>query len=231
MSADPQQPSGDVQLLSTAGQPPAPPASIADPGAVGVAGVATAPVLATTDQPVPDVVAPSTTLLTDDEKLDIFDQALTYAESQASVLDQVLPSAVLASDPLNPAQPPSVRPGQPEAVRPSVSPVESASQAQVEYEPSAELPVEVEGFLQRVDDHADKLPQEIVLADGDLKTVPQAHPTTPVIVLPIDEEDERAAKGKSPVWSIVWLVEWSHKMIKKFVGTVIYRQPAESTTK
>lgn len=216
MSADPQHPSGGVGLVPTtpSTSPPTSPAAVSD-------------VFDTTPDSLDSVVdaIPSTTAeLTDDEKLELFDQAISFAESQASVLDQVLPSALLANDPLNPPQSVSARTGQPEVVRPSVSPIESVSQGQVEYEPNAELPVEVEGFLQRVDNHADKLPQEIVLADGDLKTVPQAHPTTPVIVLPIDEDDEQAAKGKSASWSIVWLVEWSHKMIKKFVGTVIYRQ-------
>jgi hypothetical protein len=223
MSADPQQPSGDVQLLPTA-QPPVPTAQLADPTTLPTPPASnndTVPVAS----PVTTTQSDSTSLLTDDEKLDLFDQAISYAQSDASVLDQVLPSTFLANDPLNPVQTSGVRAGQPEVVRSSVAPVEAGTQAQVEYEPNAELPVEVEGFLQRVDSHADKLPQEIVLADGDLKTVPQAHPTTPVIVLPIDEDDEQAAKGKSPSWSIVWLVEWSHKMIKKFVGTVIYRQP------
>ena len=93
----------------------------------------------------------------------------------------------------------------------------------VEQEPNPEIPVEVEGFLQRVEDTADKLNQEIILADKNLVTQDQNHPTQPVIVLPISEADERAAKGKSPKFSIAWLVEWSRKIIKKYFGKVIYK--------
>ena len=93
----------------------------------------------------------------------------------------------------------------------------------VEQEPNPEIPVEVEGFLKRVEDSADKLQQEIVLADKNLVTQDQNHPAQPVIVLPINQAMEKEARGKSPKFSIAWLVEWSRKIIKKFLGQVIYR--------
>ncbi|HCC84173.1 MAG TPA: hypothetical protein DEP87_00600 [Candidatus Pacebacteria bacterium] len=95
----------------------------------------------------------------------------------------------------------------------------------VEYEPSSELPPEVEGYLNRVEDHADQAPAEIVIADS-IAAMPTQHqlPSQPVVVLPITPEIEKIGATKSPKFSIRWLVEWSHKIVKMFLGKVIYRQ-------
>lgn len=196
----------------------------------------TAPQTPTTADPVTDPATPVAqttpanslpTDLTDDQRLDLFDQALTDAEQSASVLDQAVPGAVLASDPLNPPMAAGSSSKKPESVVGAVSQVEVGSQAQVEYEPSSELPVEVEGFLERVEDHADKLPQEIVIAGDSVQQVSQSHPTQTVVVLPITEE-EAENKVKDPKLSLAWLLEWSHKIIKKFVGKVVYRHEPQS---
>ena len=160
--------------------------------------------------------------LTDDERLDLLDQALTDTENAASVLDQAVPNAVLASDPLNPPMAAASASKKPESVIGATAPVEVGSRGQVEYEPSSELPVEVEGFLERVEDHADKLPQEIVISGDSVQQVAQSHPTQTVVVLPITEA-EAESKVKDPKLSLAWLLEWSHKIIKKFVGKVVYR--------
>lgn len=93
----------------------------------------------------------------------------------------------------------------------------------VEVEKNPELPVEVEGFLQRVQDFSAQPPQEIVIADGTNEQATTNYPSRPVIVLPITEEEEKAGRNKSPRNSIRWLVEWSHKVIRMFAGKVIYR--------
>lgn len=162
------------------------------------------------------------TQLNDDERLDLLDQAISEVEREASVLDQVVPSAVLASDPLNPPVTRSAS-QKPETVGSSVASTELGALGQIEYEPSPELPPEVDGFLKRVDDTADKLPQEIVIADGSIQQVAQPHPTQTVIVLPITEE-EAGQKVSDVRLSLAWLLEWSNKVIKKFVGKVVYRQ-------
>ncbi|MCB9813427.1 MAG: hypothetical protein H6772_03410 [Pseudomonadales bacterium] len=94
----------------------------------------------------------------------------------------------------------------------------------IEHEKNPEIPVEVESFLQRVDDHQDQAPHEIVIADGTVETVKANYPSTPVVVLPITYEEEKEGEKKSPVFSLRWLVEWSHKIIKVFAGKVIYKE-------
>ncbi len=95
-----------------------------------------------------------------------------------------------------------------------------------EVEKSGEIPPEVSEYLTRVEDHADTLPQEIVVEGDNMSVQPSQAPVMPVIVLPISPDDEIKAKGKNHTFSIAWLVEWSHKIIKMFLGKVIYR-PAE----
>lgn len=94
----------------------------------------------------------------------------------------------------------------------------------VEEERNPEIPVEVESFLQRVEDHQQSTPQEIVVADGTQESVQTPYVKKPVIVLPITQKDEQEGIKKSPRFSVRWLVEWSHKIIKMFTGKVIYKQ-------
>jgi len=94
----------------------------------------------------------------------------------------------------------------------------------VEQEKNPEIPVEVESFLQRVEDHHDTAPTEIVIADGTGEVPTNQYPSRPVIVLPITEEEEKEGIKKSPKNSFRWLVEFSHKIIKMFTGKVIYKQ-------
>ncbi|HNQ17118.1 MAG TPA: hypothetical protein PKJ26_03770 [Candidatus Woesebacteria bacterium] len=165
--------------------------------------------------------------LTEDEWLALLDQVLTETEQASSVFDQVMPAAIIATDPLNPQGAVSSSARKPETVASNSAPQEAGLIGQVEYEPSSELPVEVEGFLERVEDHADKLPQEIVIADEHAQLLPQSHPTQTVIMLPITEQDEENPV-KDVKLSLTWLLEWSHKIIKKFVGKVVYRHESNS---
>ena len=87
----------------------------------------------------------------------------------------------------------------------------------------AEISPEVEAFLEQVENHHEQLPQEVVIAkesggDAVVQPLPQ-----PVIVLPLTQEVEKKGAHKNPGFSVRWLVEWSHKMIKMFAGRVVYR--------
>lgn len=149
-------------------------------------------------------------------------------------LEGVMPQAVMqaaaTSSTLNPPNPAPAtaketfeRPIAPDAVVDA-----NAAVQHVETEPNPEIPVEVEGFLQRVEDNKDKLPNEVVIADGTNEKATTNYPSRPVIVLPITEKQEEEGKNKSPRFSIRWLVEWSHKIIKMFAGKVIYRHEEEN---
>jgi hypothetical protein len=108
---------------------------------------------------------------------------------------------------------------------PAQAAVESGQSVQyVEYEPNPELPPEVEGYLNQVEQHADQAPKEIVIADM-TQSLPTTHhlPSQPVVVIPITPDVEVLGAKQSPKFSIRWLVEWSHKIMKMFVGKVIYR--------
>lgn len=101
----------------------------------------------------------------------------------------------------------------------------------VEQEKNPELPVEVEGFLQHVDDNATQAPQEIIMAQiAEPVALPTVIPKQAVVVLPITPDVEQTAKGKNAKFSVKWLVEWSHKMMKLFEGKVVYR-PSEGEVK
>jgi hypothetical protein len=163
--------------------------------------------------------------------LDVLDEVISELES-SSVVAQALPTAVtqVADQQLNPPIPTPVgatAKERAEAASPDAGGVVEVAQAiqYVEHEPSPEIPPEVDGFLKRAQDHSAQAPKEIVIADGSTDApVENSVPSQPVVVLPITEETEQKAKHKSPKLSIRWLVEWSHKIMKKFVGRVIYRE-------
>lgn len=185
------------------------------------------------------------------DALEIADQVLTEVEAHAklaqsqsprtnsapvaplpaaptlSVLPQVLPAVVQHNtDTLNPAYAgPTAKETLEASSAPDVQSVDAAAGVQyVEQEHHPEIPVEVENFIQKVDDHQAQLPTEIVIADG-VMPVPQPHfPTHKVVVLPITPEVEAVGDKKDPSWSVKWLVEWSQKVMKMFTGQVIYRQ-------
>lgn len=97
----------------------------------------------------------------------------------------------------------------------------------VEAERSHELPPEVEGFLKKVEDHMEQVPQEIVIADPQSGQALPRVLAQPVVVLPISVKDEEEGKREPPAKSIRWLIEWSWKMMKRFSGKVVYREDGE----
>lgn len=156
------------------------------------------------------------------------EKTLQQSTDETGELAQVLPNAILsATNTLNPATP-TVTAKEAEGLK---SP-DKSNQAEagtgvqaVEVEKNPELPPEVEGFINKVEQQADQLPKEIVIADA-IKNLPQHHPLPkqPVVVLPITPEIEKTGATKSPKFSVRWLVEWSRRIMKMFVGKVIYRQ-------
>ncbi|MCC6711657.1 MAG: hypothetical protein IT416_04895 [Candidatus Pacebacteria bacterium] len=163
--------------------------------------------------------------------LDILDQAIS--EVEAGVVDQVIPQVVAqTTSTLNPQHPVKSAGSKESAGNISLDQVaiDAARGAQqVETEPTPEIPPEVESYLQKVEQHTNTAPPEIVIADGS-NTQPNNHnyPAQPVVVLPITPEIEKQGANKSPKFSVRWLVEWSRKIMKMFSGKVIYRLPEEA---
>lgn len=163
---------------------------------------------------------------TDDvnQKLDTFESVLD--EIQNTVPHGVVQAVDRATNTLNPQQQVGVSKERLEKSVSLDSQVMDASggvQA-VEIEKNPEIPVEVESFLQRVEDHHETAPTEVVIADGTSEIPSNAYPSRPVIVLPITEAEESEGAKKSPKFSFRWLVEFSQKVMKVFTGKVIYKQ-------
>jgi hypothetical protein len=152
---------------------------------------------------------------------------LTPPPSELETIAAAIPAAVQAADTLNPASPSgSVAKESPNLTFSVEKPVidQIPGMQVVENEKNHELPPEVEGFIKSVENHQDQIPQEIVIADQTTGQTTPRYLAQPVIVLPITPEVEKLGGKKSPNFSVRWLVEWSHRLMKMFSGRVIYRE-------
>lgn len=94
-----------------------------------------------------------------------------------------------------------------------------------EVEHAAELPPEVENYIEQVIDHAQTQPETVVVAEAAPQPAPSVTaPQRVVKVLPLTKMQEEIGLKKNPKFSVRWLVEFSHKIAKMFFGGVIYRQ-------
>jgi hypothetical protein len=160
-----------------------------------------------------------------DNKLDTFESVLD--EIKVSVPHGVVQAVDQATDTLNPQQ--TVGRSAKERIEVSSTldsaSIDSGSGVQsIEHERIPEIPVEVESYLQRVEDHHQTAPTEVVIADGTNEVAKNKYPSKPVIVLPITQAEEKEGMKKSTRLSYRWLVEFSHKVVKMFTGKVIYKQ-------
>lgn len=161
-------------------------------------------------------------------------QRLTTFESVLDELQNTVPHGMVqavdaATNTLNPQQPVSSSKERIEPIKtPDTQVVDAGGGVQtVEQERVPEIPVEVESYLQRVEDHRETAPTEVVIADGTTEVPTNQYPSKPVIVLPFTEEEEKEGMKQSPKNSFRWLVEFGHKIIKMFTGKVIYKQDTE----
>lgn len=153
----------------------------------------------------------------------------TLSDSQKlAIFSDVIDTVNQADAQFNPPHPLPSRSGAKEVTEATTSPdaqvVDTGPTQQVELEKTPELPVEVEGFLKKVDDLSNQKPPEIFIADGTQESAAVSYPSRPVVVLPITEEAEKVGAHKNTTFSIRWLIEWSRKIMKLFAGKVIYRQ-------
>ncbi|HYD34927.1 MAG TPA: hypothetical protein VD999_02570 [Vitreimonas sp.] len=209
----------EIEQQLPVGAPPA--VSAVSPDAIAQS-VSTVPVTATPAAPVNPVASDLTTQVA---------APLTSPTPQpvpAAVAPQAVPLAVeqsVAAASLNPAYPTSSI----KEALPSMVTLEAPSfdlpvgVQSVEHEHSPELGPEIEGFLHKVEDHHEQQPHEIVVADGSQLLPTQKYMAQPVIVLPVTPEVEQEGQSKNTTFSVRWLVEFSHKIMKMFSGKVIYR--------
>ncbi len=173
------------------------------------------------------IVDPNVRLELFSEVLDEIDGGVQQTESavtESTVLAQALPLAVSSyQDPLQ------VGIGGKKESMGSAQTVNSAElpggiqYAEVEH--AAELPPEVENYIEQVVDHAQTQPETVVVAEVAPQPAPSATaPQRVVKVLPLTKMQEEIGLKKNPKFSVRWLVEFSHKIAKMFFGGVIYRQ-------
>ena len=93
----------------------------------------------------------------------------------------------------------------------------------VETEKSAEVPPEVESWVEKVKHHAIQAPHEVVVADQTAQQPTGNYASEPVIVLPVTQQGMQTGVTKKVTESARWLVEWCTRIIKKFHGMVVYR--------
>ena len=157
----------------------------------------------------------------------VLDQVLqeveqTTPQAVAQAVPQAVPQAVLQAVPQAPVVGMGTGPAKETF---TISPQEmAAASPSVEYEKGAEIPPEVEAYMEQVQQHPEQIPQEIVISGQDVSVMPQRTMSQPVIVLPITPEVEAAGQHQSPKLSIRWLIEWSRRVMKMCSGKVVYRE-------
>lgn len=171
------------------------------------------------EQPIP-VVEPELT-----PEVALESQALDQSLPQevASIAQAVPGVALDQTDTLNPIAVSSpIKEQEPKVSIQELNINTTASEVEPNHE--MEMPVEVESYLERVTDHQDQLPSEIVIADDGADISIKTYPSKPVVVLPISQKEEKEGEKKSTAFSVRWLVEFSRKLMKAFSGAVIYRE-------
>lgn len=159
------------------------------------------------------------------QQLEVLEQVLQEVEQQT--VAQAIPLAVTqATDTLNPQQ---VTVGVTKEATDRGAQIEQivdagAGAQTIEIEPSPEISPEVAEFLQKVEEHQDQLPQEIVIASDAAQLLPATQALKPVIILPITPEIEAVGAKKNTQWSVRWLIEWSRRLMKMFSGKILYAE-------
>lgn len=150
--------------------------------------------------------------------------------ADAAIVNAVTQSAQ-SYDPLNPPNATGGRSGLgvKESVAHTVNELDALAQevpgAQVvDVERSAEVPPEVESWMEKVEHHEVKAPSQVVVADQTAQAPTGDYAAQPVIVLPVTQQAVQIGMKKSVKDSIRWLAEWCVKMMKKFHGLVVYRE-------
>ena len=96
----------------------------------------------------------------------------------------------------------------------------------VESEKSAELPPELETWMEKVESHEMTAPKQVVVADKTATMPTGNYAAQPVIVLPLTQSGIQTGVTKSVTDSVRWLAEWCLRVMKKFKGMVVYRRIA-----
>lgn len=158
-----------------------------------------------------------------------------HPQTATSIADAAVVNAVAQSaqnyDPLNPPNATGGRLGLgvKESVASTVNELDAVAQEVpgsqvIDIERSAEVPPEVESWMEKVEHHEVKAPAQTVVADQTAQQPTGDYASQPVIVLPITQQATKTGMKKGVQDSIRWLAEWCVKMMKKFHGLVVYRE-------
>lgn len=141
----------------------------------------------------------------------------------------VLPYAAITqmtkSDPLNPPSVGGAPGGKKEAISAPSSGIEDVPGVQViEQEPNVEIGPEVQGWIEKAKQDNINIPKEVVVADNTAMSPTGVYAAQPVIVLPLTQKKLQQGLHMDIKHSVRWLAVWCVRLMKKFHGTVVYRQ-------
>lgn len=160
---------------------------------------------------------------------DVLDTS-TPAVSVSNVSDAVVATSVMQSaqayDPLNPSHPVGKSgTGAKETLAKGLDALvaEVPGAQAVEVERTAEVPPEVESWVEKVEHHEIQAPHEVVVADQTAQQLTGNYASEPVIILPATQQAIQQGFTQKITESMRWLAEWCTRIIKKFHGMVVYR--------
>ena len=102
-----------------------------------------------------------------------------------------------------------------------------APSAGIELERSPEIPLEVESWVQEVEQHAHHAPKEVKVVDSFTAQMPAEEAKQSVVVLPVTRDVVKKGMSAKITESVHWLSAWCMRLIKKFHGMVAYREPSQ----
>jgi hypothetical protein len=153
----------------------------------------------------------------------VFDQSQATDDRPLAAMN-VMMNQVAQDDPLNPPNPSASLTKESAPLTVEASGEMPAGVQSVEQLRSPEISPEVEKYIEEVREEPSQFPQEVVLADQRMVQPTGGFVAQPVIVLPMTQEEFEEAKKASPDTSRRWLAEFTEKIKKMFIGSVIFRE-------
>jgi len=152
------------------------------------------------------------------------------AITSTNISDSVVATSVMQSaqayDPLNPSHPVGKSGiGAKETLAKGLDALvaEVPGAQAVEVERTAEVPPEVESWVEKVEHHEIQAPHEVVVADQTAQQPTGNYASEPVIILPATQQAVQQGFTQKITESARWLAEWCTRIMKKFHGMVVYR--------
>lgn len=160
-----------------------------------------------------------------DQNVPVQNQQVSPQQDDAVSLSQAALQSLGSYDPLNP--PYAGKSGTKKETTQGSSDVtvtEVPGVQVIEHEPSVEIAPEVQGWIEKIEQEKLNIPEHIVVADDTAAQPTGNYASSPVIVLPMTEDQVKKGLNQNVKQSVRWLATWCVRVIKMFKGSVVYRQ-------